>query len=125
MAFIKREPSRFLQRGVYIRPGQDPMIAFKKLTRMLKDEGILDELRDRESYVKPSARRKNRKAKAVARERRRQHSQKINWGPVPTQTPTKSVNKGKNSKKQQILKEMDKNAKVARRDSKKSRPKTR
>jgi len=64
-----------IQRGIRVWPGQDPMSAYKKLARQLKESGFFDELRTREAYVKPSTKRKNAASKATARERKRQHRQ--------------------------------------------------
>tara|TARA_A100001011_G_scaffold392819_1_gene481272 strand:- start:28 stop:276 length:249 start_codon:yes stop_codon:yes gene_type:complete len=44
--------------GVRVREGQDAMQAYRKLKKKLLKEGVLDEVRDRRYFVKPSEKRK-------------------------------------------------------------------
>mgnify|MGYP000140267821 FL=1 len=62
----RREPkeNRGLQVDVH---GNDVARALRKLKKMIANDGMLKELRDREAYEKPSLKRK--KAKAAARKR--------------------------------------------------------
>ena len=93
-----------IRRGIQVRPGQDPLVAYKKLARRLKEEGFFDDLRAREYFVKDCIKTKDSKARAVARERKRQHRQQENWGPIPTATKRKiKKNKGKRGKRNQFL----------------------
>ncbi len=46
--------------------------ALKKFKSKIRKEGILEEMKRREFYEKPSQRRRREKAQAVKRERRRQ-----------------------------------------------------
>ena len=103
-----------------MRPGQDPLIAYKKLARRLKEEGFFDDLRAREYFVKDSIKTKDSKARAVARERKRQHRQQENWGPIPTSTKLrKKSNKGKRGKRERFLVELTKNALLRKKNAKK------
>lgn len=52
---------------VYVREGEPIEKALRRLTRKVKENKILEELREREYYTKPAEKRK--KAKAAARAR--------------------------------------------------------
>ena len=43
--------------SIKVQPGESPDAAYKKFTRKVAAEGILQELREKERYVKPSRRR--------------------------------------------------------------------
>ena len=47
----------------------------KKFKMSMRREGIIDEIKKRESYQKPSERRRENKAKAVRREQRRRREE--------------------------------------------------
>lgn len=47
--------------------------ALKRFKMGLKREGVLDEIKKREFYEKPSERRRKEKAKAIRREQKRQN----------------------------------------------------
>jgi ribosomal protein S21 len=98
------------------------MVAFKKLARRLKEEGFFDELRAREYFMKDCIKGKDAKARAVARERKRQHRQQENWGPIPTSTKRqKKSNKGKRGKRERFLVELTKNALLRKKNAKKGK----
>ena len=64
MANHKREEGR----GLYVEVrNNDVNRALRRLKKLVNNEGVLKELREREHYVKPSLKRK--KAKAAARKR--------------------------------------------------------
>ncbi len=52
--------------------------ALKKFKRKMRREGLIDELRKREFYEKPSDRKRKNKARAVKKERRR-HREEQSW----------------------------------------------
>jgi len=49
--------------------------ALKKFKRKMRHEGLIDELKKREFYEKPSDRKRKNKARAVKKERRRRHEE--------------------------------------------------
>jgi small subunit ribosomal protein S21 len=57
---------------IEIRKDESIDKALKKFKMALRREGTIDEIKRRECYQKPSERRRENKAKAVRRERRRQ-----------------------------------------------------
>ena len=63
MAYERREP-----RGLTVEVrNNDVTRAWRKLKRKMQDEGILQELRDRKYYTKPSTKRARAKAAGRAR----------------------------------------------------------
>lgn len=65
-----RKPRRkdTADKGLYVEVfGNDVSRALRKLKKMINNDGMLNELRDRQYYEKPSLKRK--KAKAAARKR--------------------------------------------------------
>ena len=56
---------------IHIRKDESIEKALRKFKSKMKREGILDELRKREFYEKPSQERKRKYKKAVQREKRR------------------------------------------------------
>lgn len=42
---------------IKVQPGESPDMAYKKFTRKVAAEGILQEVKERERYIKPSRRR--------------------------------------------------------------------
>ena len=56
--FVDRTPSPYL--GVRVRDGQDAMQAYRKLKKKLLKEGVLEEVRDRRYFIKPSEKKKER-----------------------------------------------------------------
>ncbi len=111
-----------IRRGIRVRPGQDATIAYKKLARRLKEEGFFDELREREFFIKKSTHRKNAKSRAIARERKRQHRQQEQGGPIPSSTRSRiRCNKGKRGKRDRFMVELTKNAKIRKKNIRKNR----
>jgi len=62
--------SRF-KRGVEVKKHENIDFALRRLKRLLENEGIINEWRERECYVKPSMKGKRERAAAVKREERR------------------------------------------------------
>lgn len=56
--FVDRTPSPYLE--VRVRDGQDVMQAYRKLKKKLLKEGVLEEVRERRYFVKPSEKKKER-----------------------------------------------------------------
>ena len=54
------------KRSVIVKEGNFEK-SLRKFKKMIQDQGLLVELRDRESYEKPTTRRKKKKAMARAR----------------------------------------------------------
>ena len=54
-------------RVVVLKENENINYALKRFKRKVEDSGVLDELRDREHYVKPTTARKKAKAAAKAR----------------------------------------------------------
>lgn len=51
--------------------------AIRKLKKRMQDSGLLQELRDRESYTKPTIKRKRKHAQAVQRWKKKLSSQQL------------------------------------------------
>jgi small subunit ribosomal protein S21 len=61
---------------IEIRRGEDLEKALRKFKTKIRQEGLMDEIKKREFYEKPSQRRRKNKAAAVRREvRRRQETE--------------------------------------------------
>ena len=56
---------------IELRKGEDLERALRKFKTKLRHEGIIDEIKKRESYEKPSERRRREMEEAVRREHRR------------------------------------------------------
>lgn len=52
---------------VYVREGEDVNKALRKFKKKIEESGLLDELRKREFYEKPTTERKRKKAAAKQR----------------------------------------------------------
>lgn len=55
---------------VYVKDGQFEK-ALRKFKKKVQESGILDELRERESYSKPTTKRRKAKNQAIRRQRRK------------------------------------------------------
>lgn len=74
------EEREFRQRGLYVEVKNNNINrAWRKLKRLLQDEGINQELRDRQYYEKPSAKRKREKAMAKKRWDKKRQEIEQNW----------------------------------------------
>lgn len=62
---------------VEIRKDEPIDKALRKFKSKIRKEGILEEMKRREFYEKPSQRRRREKAQAVKRERRRQRESEL------------------------------------------------
>lgn len=69
--FKKKEHHKVEGRTVAVRDGDDLNKALRKLKRKVEDSKVLEELRKREAYEKPSTKRKRAKASAKARWRKK------------------------------------------------------
>ena len=58
--------------AVTVRDGEDVNKALRRLKKKIERDGLMQEIRDREFYTKPSEKRKKAKAAAVARWRRKE-----------------------------------------------------
>lgn len=76
---------------VFVKDGEYIDKALRRFKKKIKDSGILQELRERECYEKPSMMRKRKKAAAANRQKKYQDSQKLSKSHI-----TKSINKPKN-----------------------------
>ena len=54
--------------------------ALRKFKKKVQDAGIIQEVRERQSYVKPSEKRAKAKAAGIARWKKKQAKQKADWG---------------------------------------------
>ena len=68
------------KRGLYVEVKNGNINkAWRKLKRLLQDEGVNQELRERRYYEKPSAKRKRQKAMAVKRWEKKRQKIEENW----------------------------------------------
>ena len=54
---------------VFVREGEDVMKAYRKLKKKIMNAGLMDELRERRYYQKPSHKKREAKRKQIARAR--------------------------------------------------------
>ena len=74
------EEREFRKRGLYVEVKNNNINrAWRKLKRLLQDEGINQELRERQYYEKPSAKRKREKAMAKKRWEKKRQQIEANW----------------------------------------------
>tara|TARA_B100000902_G_scaffold241027_1_gene228257 strand:+ start:29 stop:307 length:279 start_codon:yes stop_codon:yes gene_type:complete len=75
---FQREPGKS---GLYVevRNG-DFNYALRKFKKKVQEAGIIQEVRERQSYVKPSEKRAKAKAAGIARWKKKQAKQKADWG---------------------------------------------
>jgi len=64
-------------RTVVLKEHENINQALKRLKRKVEDSGVLDELRDREGYIKPTIKRKKAAAAAKARWRKKLREQQL------------------------------------------------
>ena len=67
---------REYKRGVKVADGKVDQ-ALRKFKKKIQEEGLLDELRARETYEKPTTERKRKKGSARARVRKRLRDQQL------------------------------------------------
>ena len=69
------------QVGLYVevRNG-DFNYALRKFKKKVQEAGIIQEIRERQHYVKPSEKRAKAKAAGIARWKKKQAKQKAEWG---------------------------------------------
>lgn len=65
---------------VFVREGEDPMKAYRKLKKRLMQDGILQEVKDRRYYQKPSEKKKLAKQQAKRRNEKRQRELAMEYG---------------------------------------------
>lgn len=107
------EPLRLTGRSVYVRDGQDPLKAFKKLTKKLKEDGFFERMRELEFFQKPSNIKKTKLGRAKSREKKRL-LKLAEDGPGAYTSSRSSKNRGKKTKRGELF-----NAKIRRRSAKK------
>ena len=64
--------------AVFVRDGEDINKALRKLKKKIERAGILKEIRDRQFYEKPSAKRRKAKKAGIARWKKRQRELELN-----------------------------------------------
>jgi small subunit ribosomal protein S21 len=64
------------KRSVYVKDGNVEK-ALRKFKKKIQESGLLDELRSRETYEKPTTERKRKKGSARARWRKQLRSQQL------------------------------------------------
>ena len=70
----------FRKRGLCVEVKNNNITrAWRKLKRLLQDEGVNQELRQRQYYEKPSAKRKREKAMAKKRWEKKRQQIESNW----------------------------------------------
>ena len=69
--------SKIKGRTVNLRDGDDVNKALRKLKKKVEESKILEEVRKREAYEKPSAQRKRAKASAKARWRKKLQKEQL------------------------------------------------
>ncbi len=62
---------------VFVKDNEDINRALKRFKKKVEDSGILEDLRKRESYEKPTTKRKRKKNAAVQRYKRKVEKEKI------------------------------------------------
>jgi len=67
----KQEHHKVAGRTVHLNEGDDVNKALRKLKKKVEESKVLEELRNREHYEKPSSKRKKAKASAKARWRKK------------------------------------------------------
>ena len=74
---LKAQPRKFRKGKKNQRPPQDmPFdVALRKFKKAVEAAGILQDVRKKEYYEKPTAKRKRKKAEAIARHKRQLSSQ--------------------------------------------------
>jgi ribosomal protein S21 len=113
-------------RTVYVKLKDNPNSAYKRLHRLLKEEGVLDELRAREAFVPASTKRRTARSRGTAREMKRQAREAMTGG--IRRDGKHTGNKGKNTNKKALFRQMMqdlKDAKIPGRNPKKGRRKAR
>ena len=74
------EEREFRKRGLYVEVKNNNINrAWRKLKRLLQDEGVNQEMRDRQYYEKPSAKKKRLKAMAKKRWEKKRREMENNW----------------------------------------------
>ena len=80
MAQDREFRNEFRKRGLCVEVKNNNINrAWRKLKRLLQDEGVNQELRERQYYEKPSAKRKREKAMAKKRWEKKRQQIEANW----------------------------------------------
>ena len=112
-------------RTIYVGERDNVNSAYKRLHRLLKEEGILDLLRDKESFTKPSQKRRTAKSRGMAREMKRKAREALAGG--IRKEEKQHGNKGKKNKRRLLKKQMMKDirdAEISRKSPRKGGRKT-
>jgi small subunit ribosomal protein S21 len=73
----QRNSNEGSKRGLYVEvKNNDIGKALRRFKKMVQDDGILQELKERESFVKPSIQKARAKAAGIARWKKKQASQR-------------------------------------------------
>jgi len=64
-------------RTVFVRDGDDINKCLRKLKKKMEESKVLEEVRNRQAYEKPSAQRKKAQASAKARHRKKLEKEKL------------------------------------------------
>lgn len=64
---MAQKDKRFDGNRVYLREGENMNQALRRFKRKIEDSGLMEELRRREFYEKPTTERKRKKAAAINR----------------------------------------------------------
>jgi len=65
---------------VFVREGEDPMKAYRRLKKRILRDGLLQEVKDRRYYQKPSEKKKLAKQQAKRRNEKRQRELALEYG---------------------------------------------
>jgi len=77
---MELEKFEFTKQGLYVKVHNNNITkAYRKLKRLMRDEGIDQEFRRRQCYEKPSVKRKRLKDIGRSRWQKKQRETKDNW----------------------------------------------
>jgi small subunit ribosomal protein S21 len=62
---------------VYVREGEDAIRALRRFKKKVEDNGVLESLRKKEFYEKPTTKRKRKKAAAVQRYKKKLEKEQL------------------------------------------------
>jgi len=71
------KPNKLSGTGVVVKENENINQALRRLKKKVEDSGVLDKLREKEFYEKPTAERKRKKGAAKARWRKKLRDQQL------------------------------------------------
>jgi small subunit ribosomal protein S21 len=74
---IKMEKTKKRGKSVTLKEGENISSALRRLKRKVDESGLMEELRERESYIKPTTRRKKSAGAAKARWKKKLREQEL------------------------------------------------